>query len=348
MAEQAPGEVWVVVDHRAGQLEEASLELLAEGRALADRLGSALAVVALGEGLGTLAQALGRGGADRAYLADHPLLGDGHPDVCAPVLAALIRRQEPAVVAFPAGRRVRELAPRVAARLGTGLASECTRLDLDAQGLLVASRPTYSGRASAAVLCPDARPQIATFQAGYGAKRAAPPAREPEVVPVEVCTEGASPRTTVERVFRDPPPTMDLADAEVVVAGGRGIGGPDGFRLLEELAELLGGALAASRVAVDAGWVPAHRQVGLSGRTVAPRLYIACAISGTVHHVVGMKESKAVIAINTDRHAPIFELADLGIVGDVLEVVPAVTERLRRTVGVRPSPPDLLRALGGS
>lgn len=348
MTEQRPGEVWVVVDHRAGQVEEASLELLAEGRALADRLGSALGAVALGEDLGGLAEALGRGGADRAYLADHPLLREGHLDACAPVLAALIRRQELAIMLFPAERRARELAPRVAARLGTGLASECTKLDLDAQGLLLASRPVYGGRASGTVFCPEARPQMATFQAGYGGKRRAPPAREPEVVRVEVSTEGASPRTKVERVFRDPPASMDLADAEVIVAGGRGMGGPEGFRLLEELAELLGGALAASRAPVDAGWVPAHRQVGLSGRTVAPRLYIACAISGTVHHVVGMKESRAVIAINTDRHAPIFKLADLGIVGDVLQVVPAVVERLRRTVGARPSAPDLLRALGGS
>jgi electron transfer flavoprotein alpha subunit len=348
MTEQRPAEVWVVVDHRAGEVEEASLELLAEGRALADRLGSALGAIALGEDLGGLAEALGRAGVDRAYLADYPLLREGHPDVCTPVLAALIRREEPAMVLFPAERRTREVAPRVAARLGTGLASECTRLDLDAQGLLAVSRPVYGGRASGTVFCPEARPQMATFQPGFGAKRSVPSAREAQVVPVQLSAEGASARTKVERVFRDPPATMDLADAEVVVAGGRGMGGPEGFHLLEELAELLGGALAASRAPVDAGWVPAHRQVGLSGRTVAPRVYMACAISGTVHHLVGMKESKAVIAINTDRHAPIFKLADLGIVGDVLQVVPAVVERLRRTVGTRPSAPDLLRALGGS
>lgn len=347
MTGQTRDEVWVVVDHRGGQVEDASLELLGEARGLADRLGARLGAVAFGEGIGALAQPLGERGADRVYLADDVRLRERHADVCTPTLTELIRQHAPSIVLLPAERGAREVAPRVAARLNTGLASECTKLDLDAQGHLVATRPVYGGRVSCTVMCPEARPQMATFQPGFGAKRGAPPARQAEVVPVELPEEGASPRTSVERAFRDTPASMDLADADVIVAGGRGMRGPEGFRLLEELAELLGGAVAASRVAVDGGWMPAHRQVGLSGRTVTPRVYIACGISGVVHHVVGMKDSKAIIAINTDRHAPIVKLADLAIVGDVFEVLPALLERVRRRASERPPAADLLETLGG-
>jgi electron transfer flavoprotein alpha subunit len=347
MTGQTRDEVWVVADHRGGQLEDTSLELLGEGRSLADRLGVRLAAVALGEGIGALAQALGERGADRVYLADDVRLRERHPDIVTTVLADAIRSHSPSTVLFCAGRGAREVAPRVAARLNTGLASECTKLDLDAQGHLVATHPVYGGKVSCIVVCPETRPQMATFQPGFGAKRGAAAARQADVVPVELPAEAGSPRTAVERAFRDEPGSMDLADADVIVAGGRGMRGPEGFRLLEELAELLGGAVAASRVAVDGGWVPAHRQVGLSGRTVTPRLYIACGISGVVHHVMGMKDSKAIIAINRDRHAPIVKLADLAIVGDVFEVVPVLLERVRRRASQRGPAGDPLQVLGG-
>jgi electron transfer flavoprotein alpha subunit len=216
------------------------------------------------------------------------------------------------------------LAARLGARLGVGVASECTKLDIDGDGHLLVNRPAYGGRLSARVTCLSF-PQVATFQASYG-KRAAVPS-QPEVRWLTASMIGQC-RSTIAGRFRDPPQEMDLMSADVIVAGGRGVGGPEGFALLERLAERLGGALAASRAAVDSGWVPAHRQVGLSGKTVVPRLYIACGISGATHHVVGMKDAKSVIAINNDRSAPIFKIADVAILGDVHEVVPRLLEKL--------------------
>lgn len=322
-AEKKP-EVWVVVGLKDGEVQEASLELLVEGRGLSDRLGARLAAVVLGGEIGPVVPVLGRQGAQVAYICDHPALSDPHPDVCLPVLESALREWVPRIVLFPSDRRMRILAARLAARLGAGLASECTKLDIDGDGYLLVNRPVYAGRLSARVAC-RSFPQIATFQAGYGKRSAAP--CEPEVHRLSASTIAAC-RSTVEAEVRDPPCEMDLMSADVIVAGGRGAGGPDGFALLERLAQRLGGALAASRAAVDAGWVPAHRQVGLSGKTVAPRLYIACGISGATHHVVGMKDAKSVIAINNDRSAPIFKIADVAILGDVHEVIPQVLEKL--------------------
>jgi electron transfer flavoprotein alpha subunit len=234
---------------------------------------------------------------------------------------------------------MRVLAARLAVRLGAGLASECTKLDIDGDGNLLVSRPVYQGRLSARVSCRSI-PQIATFQPGYGRRSATP--CEPEVLPLPAPTI-AVPRSTVEKEVRDPPCDMDLMSADVIVAGGRGVGGPDGFALLERLAQRLGGALAASRAAVDAGWVRADRQVGLSGKTVAPRLYVACGISGATHHVVGMKDAKSVIAINSDKSAPIFKIADVAILGDIHEVIPRVLEKLE-DAGNREG--EVQRALG--
>jgi len=317
-------EVWVVVGLGDGEVEDASLELLAEGQGLGDRLGATLAAVVLHDKAEHVAPDLGRHGAQLAYLCHHPSLSHQHPDVCLPLLEAAVRKYAPRIILFPSDRTMRVLAARLAARLGSGLASECTKLDVDGDGYLLVNRPVYSGRLSARVVCRSV-PQIATFQPGYGKHTVTP--CEADVRRLSASTI-AVPRSTVEEEVRDPPREMDLMSADVIVAGGRGVGGPDGFALLERLAQRLGGALAASRAAVDAGWVPSHRQVGLSGKTVAPRLYIACGISGATHHVVGMKDAKSVIAINSDKSAPIFKIADVAILGDVHEVVPVVLERL--------------------
>jgi len=332
-------EVWVVIGLRDGEVEDASLELLAEGRGLGDRLGATLAAVVLHDKAEHSAPALGRHGAQLAYLCDHPSLSHQHPDVCLPLLEAAVRQHGPRIILFPSDRTMRILAARLAARLGVGLASECTKLDVDGDGYLLVNRPVYAGRLSARVVCRSI-PQIATFQPGYG-KRSATPC-EAEVVRLPVSMIVAL-RSTVEAEVRDPPREMDLMSADIIVAGGRGVGGPDGFALLERLAQRLGGALAASRAAVDAGWVPAHRQVGLSGKTVAPRLYIACGISGATHHVVGMKDAKSVIAINSDKSAPIFKIADVAILGDIHEVIPRVLEKLE-DAGNREG--EVQRALG--
>jgi len=317
-------EGWVVVARREGEVDDASLELVAEARGLADRLGVATAAVVLGQDAHLLAPALGEKGASVVYSWADEALSAKHPDICLAALEQAVRERSPRIVLFAAERRLRGVAARLAIRLGTALASECTKLDLDGEGNLLVSRPVYQGRLSARVVC-RSFPQMATFQSGYGRRPGL--ASQPQVVRLP-SPPSVSPLTRREQEYRDPPAAMDLVGADVVVAGGRGVGGPDGFALLERLADRLGGALAASRAAVDAGWVPAHRQVGLSGKTVAPRLYIACGISGAVHHLVGMKDAKRVVAINTDRNAPIFKVADVAIVGDVREVLPKVLEKM--------------------
>ena len=336
-------EIWVVIGLSDGEVEDASLELLAEGRGLGERLGASLAAVVLHDDAGRFVPVLGRSGAQVAYLCEHPALSRRHPDICLPVLEAAAREREPRVILFPSDREMRALAARLAARLNTGLASECTKLGIDGDGFLFVTRPVYGGRLSARVAC-RSFPQIATFQPGYG-KRGASPC-ETEVIALPVSTVGAC-RSIVEAEARDPPGEMDLNSADVIVAGGRGVGGREGFALLERLARCLGGAVAASRAAVDAGWAPSHRQVGLSGKTVAPRLYVACGISGATHHVVGMKDAKSVIAINSDRAAPIFKIADVAILGDVRRVIPPLLERLEGTAGDAEEAQQALRSFPG-
>jgi electron transfer flavoprotein alpha subunit len=347
MAKGRAGGVWVVVDHSGGEVEDIALELLAQARGLADRLGQAVGAVLLGESVCGLASLLGQHGADAVYVAENPLLAVYNPSFYVPLLADLLRVQEPSVVLWGATDQGRDLAPRVAARLGTGLGSNCTRVELDGEGRLAMTRPVYGGRASATVVCPLARPQMATVQAGAAPAKRLDPSREAQVVPVDVTVSAQGPHLQVEDLIKLPASALDLTEAEVIVAGGRGAGDGEGFRLIERLAHLLGAAVAASRPAVDSGWAPYHRQVGLSGKTVAPRLYIACGISGASHHVMGMKDSRAVVAINQDAHAPVFQMADVKVVGDLREVLPPLVQRLERLRRERGTPEDedILRTL---
>jgi electron transfer flavoprotein alpha subunit len=304
---------------------------MAEAARVAHQLGTEAGAVILGECDESLIGTLGCRGAARVFLAHVPGAPPIHAGPFVPVLADLIRRHQPAVVLWGTTALAQELAPRVAARLGTGLASDCLDVRVGGDGVLYMSRAAYGGRASCTVVCPQARPQMATLR-----QRPAPVAEavagwQPEVIRLETPPDASVSPTVVTGFFQEDPSSMDLAEADVIVAGGRGVGGREGFRLLVELASLLGGAVAASRPVIDAGWVPPHRQVGQSGRTVAPSLYIACGISGAPHHLVGMRESKTVVAINSDRNAPVFGLADLGIVGDLHEVLPPVVARLHET-----------------
>lgn len=324
------GAVWAVVEGQSGPLSEMTVSLMAEAARLADALGTEAAAVVLGRCDEDLVGALGSRGAARVFVADIPAASLHHAEPYVPPLTELIRGHLPGVVLCEATALGRELAPRVAARLRTGLASDCLAVSVGAGGALQMSRAVYGGRASCTVVCPQARPQMLTLERQRSSAAAhVAPAREPEVIRLDAVHAASAARTDLTGFFQEDPSSMDLAEADVVVAGGRGVGSLQGFQLLVELASLLGGTVAASRAAVDAGWVPSHRQVGQSGRTVAPSLYIACGISGAPHHAVGMRESRTVVAINTDRNAPIFGLADLGIVGDLHEVLPPVMTRLR-------------------
>jgi len=330
MQAEPTGGIWVVVDHTGDEVEEVALELLGQARELADRLGLSAAAVLLGDDVGSLAPPLGQYGADTVYLAEDPLLAAYNPDAYTPLLADLIRRQRPSIVLWGATDQGRDLAPRVAARLGTGLASNCTRVDLSEDGLLVMTRPVYGGKASCDVVCPHARPQMATLQPGAMPAKRPNPSRQAQLIAVDVSLSPQDLRLRLEQVVKIPPSALDVTEAEVIVAGGRGVGSEDGFHLVEQLAHIMGAAVAASRPVVDAGWAPYERQVGLSGKTVTPRLYIACGISGVNHHVVGMRDSRAVVAVDRDPQAPIFQLADVKIVGDLHQVLPSLIERLRR------------------
>lgn len=324
------GGVWVVVDHAADEVEDIALELLGRARELADGLGLPVVAVLLGDDVRGLVPLVGQCGADTVYLAESPLLAAYNPDAYAPLLTGLIRSRQPSIVLWGATDQGRDLAPRVAARLGTGLASSCTRVDLSEDGRLVMTRPVYGGKASCDVVCPQARPQMATLQPGAAPARRPDPSRRAQVVAVDVSLSTQSLRLRLEEVIKIPSSALGVTEADVIVAGGRGVGSEEGFRLVEQLAHLMGAAVAASRPVVDAGWAPYERQVGLSGKTVAPRLYVACGISGANHHVVGMKDSRAVVAIDQDPHAPIFQIADVKIVGDLRQVLPSLIERLRR------------------
>jgi electron transfer flavoprotein alpha subunit len=338
------GAVWAVFESESGPLSEMTASLLAEAARLADQLGAEAVAVVLGPCDEQLVGALGSRGAARVFVVHIPGASPYHADPYVPALTDLIRRHLPGVVLCQATALGRELTPRVAACLETGLASDCLAVGVRAGSTLDMSRAVYGGKASCTVVCPQARPQMLTLKQERSAAAAyvASP-RAPEVIRLESVHKASAARTKLMGVFQEDPSSMDLAEADVIVAGGRGVGSREGFHLLVEMARLLGGAVAASRVAVDSGWVPCHRQVGQSGRTVAPSLYIACGISGAPHHLVGMRESRTVVAVNTDRNAPIFGLADLGIVGDLHEVLPAVVARLREAR--KGDPPSAAAAL---
>jgi len=323
--------VWVVAEHLHGEVRRGTYELLGEGRRLADRRGAELSAVVLGDGVEDMAPDLIAHGADRVLVAKDPVLAHYRTGPYTDVLAGMINQHKPEIVLVSATPQGRDLAPRVAARVSAGLTADCTGLDIDEdEGLLVQTRPAFGGNLMATIVCRQARPQMATVRPGVMKALAPDQARRGEVVkvPVHLDERGVLAKI-VEIVQQESDGQVNLQDAQVIVSGGRGLGKPENFALIRELAEALGGAVGASRAAVDAGWVPAYHQVGQTGRTVQPKLYIACGISGAVQHLAGMGSSEVIIAINKDRSAPIFSVATYGVVGDLFEIVPALTRRLK-------------------
>ena len=272
---------------------------------------------------------LGKYGADKVFLADDPGLTLFHPDYYLHVLLNAVKRFTPSIILMPATSTGKDLAPRLAVHLNTGVASDCVQLNLE-NSELFATRPAYAGKVLLKVRVNGA-PKIATLRPNaFTAKEASPP-RSPSVE--TLAFEKPATRMVVKEFSALGPKKMDLTEASIIVSGGRGMGGPENYKILEELAEVLGGVVGASRASVDAGWRPHSDQVGQTGRTVSPTLYIACGISGAIQHRVGMVNSKVIVAINKDPEAPIFGFADYGIVGDVFEVVPALTRELRKFYG---------------
>jgi electron transfer flavoprotein alpha subunit len=326
--------VWVLAEHLHGELRRGTYELLGEGRRLADKLDVELSAVLLGDQVQDLTKDLVARGADRIYLAQDPVLSHYRTGPYTDVLAGMVNRHKPEIVLISATPQGRDLAPRVAARLSAGLTADCTGLDIDENDrLLVQTRPAFGGNLMATIVCREARPQMATVRPGVMKALDPDAARAGEVIQVPVHLDERSVLSKiVEIVQQEGDGQVNLQDAEIIVSGGRGLGKPENFALIRDLAEALGGAVGASRAAVDAGWIPAYHQVGQTGRTVQPKLYIACGISGAVQHLAGMASSDCIIAINKDPSAPIFNIATYGVVGDLFEVVPALTKTLKGTL----------------
>lgn len=326
--------VWVYAEQREGVLQEVALELLGEGRALADKLGVELSAVLLGgAGTGTLAEGLFEHGADRVICVEHEALAAFTAEPYAEAMAQLIRKWKPEAVLAGATSQGRAFIPRVAVAAGTGLTADCTGLDIDLEKRqLLQTRPAFGGNIMACIVCPDHRPQMATVRPKVFRPADRVEGRKGELV--KEALELAPPAVRVLERVNAMENEKNVADADIIVTGGRGLGKPENFALLRELADALGGAaVGASRAAVDAGWISSFHQVGQTGKTVRPKVYIACGVSGQIQHLVGMNSSDTIIAINKDPDAPIFGVADIGIVGDLFEVVPALIQALKARRG---------------
>jgi electron transfer flavoprotein alpha subunit len=310
--------VLVIAEQRDGVLKKVAFEMLGVGAKLAGALGGNVEAALLGSGLGSLPDTLAQYGAAKVYVADDPALDRYSAEGYANTLAAFVGKIEPAAILLGATAMGRDLAPRLAAKLGVGLASDCTALEIDG-GRLLATRPIFAGKALAKVEL-NADPQMATVRPNVLPVPAPDASKTAVVEPVAAAVGDV--RAKVVDIVGAGEGEIDVAEANVIVSGGRGVGGPEGFAPVRSLAKTLKAAVGASRAAVDAGWIEHAHQVGQTGKTVTPNLYIACGISGAIQHLAGMKTSKVIVAVNKDPEAPIFKVANYGIVGDLFVVVP--------------------------
>jgi electron transfer flavoprotein alpha subunit/NAD-dependent dihydropyrimidine dehydrogenase PreA subunit len=322
--------LWVFAEQREGKVQEVAFELLGEGRVLAGQLGVELCAVLLGSGVTDCAATLFEHGADKVYLVDHPALEKYTAEPYSEAMSALIRKYKPEILLAGATSIGRGFIARVAIQVNAGLTADCTELGVDMEKrLLLQTRPAFGGNIMATIICPDHRPQMATVRPKVFKHPVPEAGRTGELI--EEALSLKDPVVKVIETVNAMQNEVNVAGAEFIVTGGRGLGAPENFKLLAELAEALGGAaVGASRAAVDAGWISSFHQVGQTGKTVRPKIYIACGVSGQIQHLVGMSSSDTIIAINKDPDAPIFGVADIGIVGDLFHVVPELIKALRR------------------
>lgn len=327
--------VWVLAEIHDGRLADVTLELISEGRKLADELGEELALVLAGWQVEGLVPVAASYGADKVYLVENECLETYRTDPFTSVISGLINRYKPEIVLIGATVMGRDLASRIAARIGAGLTADCTGLGIDPETrLLMQTRPAFGGNVMATILCRNARPQMSTVRPRVMKKGEPDSSRTAEIVRGHVELNERAIATKILEVIREEGSSeLDVQEAEIIVSGGRGLRKAENFALIRELAEVLGAAVGASRATVDAGWIPAYHQVGQTGKTVQPKLYIACGISGAVQHLAGMGSSDCIVAINNDPDAPIFGVAHYGLVGDLFEVVPALTKALKAELG---------------
>lgn len=325
-------DVWVFLECFRGQPKSVGLELLGQGRKLADGLKQKLCAVVIEADVETAVKAAGEYGADKVYVVKGEEYKNYSSDAYGHAFLQLCRMYEPDTILVGATVNGRDLGSKVAVSLRTGLTADCTALSVEEEtGNVVWERPAFGGNLYARILCADTRPQMGTCRPGAFKMTAANPDHQAEIIPVQIHTPAEEIRTKViDFIKACEDHEIRLDQAEVIVSGGRGMKSGENFALLKDLADVLGGTVGCSRAAVDAGWMPQTKQVGQTGSTVTPKLYFACAISGAVQHVAGMSESGTIVAINKDETAPIFEVADYGIVGDVFEIVPALVKEWKK------------------
>lgn len=323
-------DLWVFVEtNEDGTAKNVGIELLTPGKMMAGKQGGALVAVVIGSGVDEAVKAASEHGADKVIVVDGPEYKHYSTDAYAIALCTLVEKYGPTSMLIGATNNGRDLGPRVSCRLHTGLTADCTALDIDEEtGNVAWTRPAFGGNLMATILCPNTRPQIGTVRPGVFKKPAADPQRKGQLLREEL--EPAAPMTRLlETIHLDQSETVDLENAEIIVSGGFGLKGPENFSYIRDLAAVLGGQVGSSRAAVDAGWIPHTHQVGQTGKTVSPKIYIACGISGAIQHLAGMSGSDTIIAINKDPEAPIFDVADYGIVGDLFEVIPALIQEIQ-------------------
>ncbi len=324
------GNVLVLAERRGGDIKRATFEMLGMARRIADAWGGRVDVLALGPGASGAAADLAARGADRVFACDAPFLETYAPEAYAAALAEAARKADAAAVLVAATAMGRDAAPRAAARLGVGCLSDLVEVEACPGGGLRGRRPVYSGKAIATVSIPaSARPAVATLRPNVFPVPAAAAGRQAEVVAFDSPLAESAIRVRTVRVEKPAEQELDVAEAAIVVSGGRGLKAPENFSLVRDLAQVLGGAVGASRAVVDGGWIGHAHQVGQTGKVVSPDLYVACGISGAIQHLAGMSSSKVIVAVNKDPEAPIFSVADYGLVDDLFKVVPELVERLK-------------------
>jgi len=322
--------VWVYAEQRHGEISSVVYELLNKGGELAKKLNVPLSAVLIGSNISSKAQDLINRGADKVYVYDDPVLAEFQDDPYSCILTNLIKEEKPEIVLMGATNIGRSFASRVAAKIYTGLTADCTALEIDEQTRnLMQTRPAFGGNIMATILTPRHRPQMATVRHKVFKEAQVIEGRKGEIINKTVDVQTLVNRTKFLGFFKDETADVNISDADIIVSGGRGLGNPEGFKLIKELADLLGGAVGASRAAVDSDWIAYSHQVGQTGRTVAPKIYIACGISGQIQHMVGMGSSDVIIAINKDKDCPMVKAATYSLIGNLYEIIPAIIKEIK-------------------
>ena len=325
--------IWVFIEQKNGKIQSISYELLGKAHELAQKLNCEVSGVAIGNNLDDQIDELFWHGADNIYLVQAPEIANFQDDPYTNILVELVKKYKPEILLCGATSIGRSLVARVAIKIKAGLTADCTGLDIDpVKKILLQTRPAFGGNIMATIISPNYRPQMATVRHKVMQPMAPDKKRKGKIIREDYDSSVYASRTKLLDIVEEVESLVNLAEADIIVSGGRGMGGPENFKIIKELAHVLGAAVGSSRAAVDAGWMPYSHQVGQTGRTVAPKIYFACGISGQIQHIVGMSSSKIIIAINKDPDAPIFKYATYGIVGDLFQIVPALTKKFKETL----------------